>query len=210
MILKSKQPRIPDNLQGSRSFGWLNRKHLGDQALCIEVHLDRRKELTHLDAGVKFLFGLTDEGEAACQQDVENDAERPDICFVAIVFTLSRYFRRHVRRSAAENFEIHILFSSNTEAKVNDLDSLSIRDKYVLQLKISMNNQLTVHVAYCISNLSEIELSKVFDEPVLRSLPFDNLIETLATDEFLHENHDAVLVLSLFEVSVELGEELAL
>ena len=65
---------------------------------------------------------------------MKHDTERPNIRLEPIIFTLSYDLRRHVAGGTTENLEFDFFGRTDAEAKVDDLDALTISYQYVFKL----------------------------------------------------------------------------
>ena len=83
-----------------------------------------RSEFTTLNLTEQIRLKLTKEGQLPNEDNVENDASRPDISSLPVVRLLAGQVRIHVVGGAAEYVEFLICFALQTEPEVDDLDVL--------------------------------------------------------------------------------------
>lgn len=96
------------------------------------------------DLTKEILFILALKWVDATKDDIQNNAKRPYVSRVTTVVLLFNYFRSHKRRSAAKYFKFLVLSNTNTKAKVNKLDMISIINDNIFKFQISMNNVLSM------------------------------------------------------------------
>lgn len=105
------------------------------------------------------------EGHFACEQDVEDDAERPDVRRPAEMLLLLRHLRTHVYGCAARGWQFRVRYGLNAgcKAEVDQLRLLRLTTiQNILKLKVSVYNSLIVHIFDRFDDLPEDDLHFIF------------------------------------------------
>ena len=85
-----------------------------------------RRELATLNLAKEVLLELAEEWQLAHQNDVQDDAARPHVGRLAIVWHLPHEVGIHVVRGSAVNRELLVCASLEAESKVYDFDLFSV------------------------------------------------------------------------------------
>jgi len=85
---------------------------------------------------VQFFVILASEGKLSAQHRKQENAGRPDISRWSYILFFHNNFRAHVRRRAAEHFQLGFTGGATTKSKVNQFDDPSVVNYDVLQLDI--------------------------------------------------------------------------
>lgn len=103
----------------------------------------------------------------SCEEDVEQHAERPDIVEHSVVLDSPDDLRRHVLGCAAERIDLRHRVLADAESEINDFDFHFLVYHDVLQLDVSMDHILIVHVFDALQNLRVDYLAPPIVQPLL-------------------------------------------
>ena len=202
-----QHPWVVLNLLDSWSLGWVIAEHLEDQifeflgealaADLVPVLLELALEDQVVE--VLVLLGFL-EWEDTLHDNEEDDAGGEHIDLLSVVGLALLDFWSHVGHGASVGIEL-VDFLVGGEAEVRDLEVQVIVDEDVLELKISVDDALGLHVTDDLAHLGE-------EEPtILFAHASDGLaeIEEETSGDVLEEDVDEVVDLSsgwLFDVSI--------
>mmetsp|Transcript_4831 Transcript_4831/g.13189 ORF Transcript_4831/g.13189 Transcript_4831/m.13189 type:complete len:226 (-) Transcript_4831:330-1007(-) len=154
--------------------------------VCLEVDVALEHHLEDL------LLCVTPEGRQARQEDVQNDAQTPHICFMAIV--LAQYLWRNIVRASNQVSESLPRFEEHAKTKICQLQlplcPLACQQE-VFWLQVSVHHTQLMTVVHDIYHLSK-DLSCLLFAKVSG---FHNAVKELSTRTQFHRQMHEVLVL---------------
>ena len=120
----------------------------------------RELESASFDLLVGLLHLLRLERRATMQHRVENDADRPEINFIAVTIGCVEHFWCKIIRSSANcSFTLTLVENLRSQSEISNLESHSLCEEQVSQLQVSVNHFVLVDVLHRLYQLVNVKSS---------------------------------------------------
>lgn len=121
----AREPFVSRDLLQRVSPLGLDHQHVPNEVLALLRHEERNSKFAADDDASEIVEGCAIKRQRSAYQHVKDDAQTPDVSTRAIVLEALEDFRRGVRWTTAECFEISALRESVAEAEIGELKNTS-------------------------------------------------------------------------------------
>jgi len=138
------------------------------------------------------------EGRLADEQRVDDDAERPDVDFVAVARLALQDLGRDVVGRAADGLLLLALeLDLGGQAEVAQLDLHLLAEEEVAQLEVAVDHLVLHQVLHRVQDLQQVALHLDFRQPLA---PLEQLVQRLVLAHLQQDVHVLVVLEHVFEV----------
>ena len=200
------EPRMAQNFINGRAASRIIRQNTLDEVpgAITNLHRLRERVIVHPNALVGCLDVIGLEWRLANDKSVDDDAQRPDVDLVRVTLLALQHLGSNIVRSTANgSLALAVELELRSKTEVTYLDLHLVVEEQVTQLKVTMDDSVTVQVLDGIANLDNVALHLELVQSLSSS---QKLVERRRRAHFEQDVH----VLGVFEEVLEADDILVM